>query len=122
MVAGHTLLTDLKNHPEYYSELDQKGRYLQNGIQAIFDTAGISAVVNQFGSMLSVFFHAGPVTDFASASRSDMTRFTKFFHGLLKRGVHLPPSGYESWFLSNALQQADLDKTLDVIAQTVTEL
>lgn len=122
MIAGFTLLTDLKNHPEYYGQLDEKGLYLKNGLTALFNEKGIPVVVNQLGSMLSVFFNTAEVTDFASASNSDMDRFTKFFHGLLKRGVHLPPSGYESWFLSNALGQSDLDDTLDIIRKTLNEL
>jgi len=122
MIAGYTLLTELKNHPEYYQQLDQKGAYLKENLDAIFKQAGIPAQVNQFGSMLSIFFNANPVTDFASASKSDMAKFTHLFHGLLKRGVHLPPSGYESWFLSNALSQSDLDQTLEIIQQTLQEL
>jgi len=122
MIAGYTLLTELKEHPKYYKELEDKGAYLHKGLIQIFNEAGMPVQVNQFGSMLSVFFNPDAVTDFATASRSDMARFTKFFHGLLKRGVHLPPSGYESWFLSNALTLSDLDKTLDIVRQTATEL
>lgn len=122
MIAGYTLLTELKNHPEYYTELNEKGTFLQKGLTDIFKEKNIPVVINQFGSMLSVFFNTEPVTDFASASRSDMSRFTRFFHGLLKRGIHLPPSGYESWFLSNALSQSDLEETLDLVRKTADEL
>ena len=122
MIAGFTLLQELNNHPEYYDELDQKGLYLKNELLEIFKEAGIAVQVNQLGSMISLFFNASPVTDFASAATSDMARFTKLFHGLLKRGIHLPPSGYESWFLSNAISQQDLDLTLDMVRQTVKEL
>lgn len=122
MIAGFTLLSELKDHPEFYTELDNKGAYLKENISTIFKEASIPVQVNQFGSMLSVFFNAAPVTDFATASNSDMALFTRFFHGLLKRGVHLPPSGYESWFLSNALSQDDLDQTLDIIKTTLGEL
>jgi glutamate-1-semialdehyde 2,1-aminomutase len=122
MIAGFTLLTELKDHPEFYTQLDNKGAYLKENIYTIFKEAGIPVQVNQFGSMLSVFFNETPVTDFTTASNSDMALFTKFFHGLLKRGVHLPPSGYESWFLSNALNQSDLDQTLDIIRTTLEKL
>ncbi|SDZ74836.1 glutamate-1-semialdehyde 2,1-aminomutase [Arachidicoccus rhizosphaerae] len=122
MIAGYTLLTELKNHPEYYQQLEQKGAYLKDHLTALFKEADIPAQINQFGSMLSIFFNAEPVTDFLSASKSDMARFTRLFHGLLKRGVHLPPSGYESWFLSNALSQSDLDQTLEKVKQTLQEL
>ena len=122
MIAGFTLLTELKEHPEFYTQLDNKGAYLKENIYTIFKEAGIPVQVNQFGSMLSVFFNEAPVTDFTTASNSDMALFTKFFHGLLKRGVHLPPSGYESWFLSNALNQSDLNQTLDIIRTTLEKL
>ena len=122
MIAGYTLLTELKNHPEYYTELNEKGTFLQKGLTDIFKEKNIPVVINQFGSMLIVFFNTEPVTDFASASRSDMSRFTRFFHGLLKRGIHLPSSGYESWFLSNALSQSDLEETLDLVRKTADEL
>lgn len=122
MIAGMTLLSTLKVHPQYYQELEAKAVYLKAGLEKLFAAGDIPVTINQFGSMLSVFFTSGPVRDFSSAAAADMNRFKQFFHGLLKRGVHLPPSGFESWFLSNALTYADLDQTLSAAKETLGEL
>lgn len=122
MAAGLTLLKTLQANPTYYKELEEKTTYLKQGLEKIFAAANISVVINQAGSMISVFFNTGPVENFEQASQSDMDLFRKFFHGLLKRGVHLPPSGYESWFLNNALSYEDLDNTLKAAAETIREL
>jgi glutamate-1-semialdehyde 2,1-aminomutase len=74
------------------------------------------------GSMISVHFSKNPVTDFASASAANNALFNKFFHAMLDRGVYLPPSAYESWFLSNALTKEDLDKTIQAAKESLTEL
>lgn len=122
MAAGITLLKALKDNPQYYKELEEKTTYLKQGLERIFTKANISVVINQVGSMISVFFNSGTVENFDQASRSDMDQFRRLFHGLLKRGVHLPPSGYESWFLNNALSYEDLDNTLKAVEATIPEL
>jgi glutamate-1-semialdehyde 2,1-aminomutase len=66
--------------------------------------------------MISVFFTDQPVKDFASASTSDTGTFRTFFHSLLDRGIYLPPSAFESWFLNNALSTGDLDETVDAVS------
>ena len=81
--------------------------------------AGIPHQVNRFGSMCSVFFTEEPVTDFASAQRADHLRFKKYFHAMLSRGIYLPPSGYESYFLNDALSYADLDTTLEALREAL---
>ena len=81
------------------------------------DSSKIPATVNQLGSMISVHFTQEPVTDFASSARSDQQRFRSFFHHLLKEGVYLPPSAFESWFLNNALSMPDIDKTVEAISR-----
>ena len=65
--------------------------------------------------MISIHFINEDVTDFASASRADIPLFNKMFHYLLDRGIYLPPSAYESWFLNNALTYEDLDETVNCI-------
>ena len=69
--------------------------------------------------MCSVFFSETPVTDFASAQRADHSRFKKYFHALLSRGIYLPPSGYESYFLNDALSYTDLDATIAALQDAV---
>lgn len=122
MIAGFTLLTELKNNPGIYKELEEKTIYLRDGLDKVFAAWGQPYVINQLGSMISIHFSEHPVTDFASASAANNQRFATFFHEMLKRGVYLPPSAFESWFLNNALQQADLDATIVAVAESLKAL
>jgi glutamate-1-semialdehyde 2,1-aminomutase len=122
MIAGYTLLKELKDNPGIYHELEEKGKYLNGGLKKVLDEAGIPFVINQIGSMISVHFSKNPVTDFASASAANNAFFNKFFHAMLNRGVYLPPSAFESWFLSNALTKEDLDKTIHAAKESLSEL
>lgn len=122
MVAGYTLLSELNNHPAIYQELDDKTIYLKAGLDNAFRAAGIPYVINQLGSMISVHFSEQPVTDFASASAADNARFNQFFHAMLQRGIYLPPSAYESWFLNNALTYEDLDATILAASESLLEI
>ena len=72
--------------------------------------------------MISVHFSDHPVTDFASVASADNNLFKQFFHAMLKRGVYLPPSAFESWFLNNALLQEDLDYTINAAADSLKEI
>jgi glutamate-1-semialdehyde 2,1-aminomutase len=119
MIAGYTLLHHLKNNPAVYNELDAKGKYLKDELQKFFDATNIPVVINQLGSMISVFFTHDPVNNFADASASNITMFNKFFHAMLNQGIYLPPSAYESWFLSNALTYIDLDETINAAKKAV---
>ena len=122
MVAGYTLLKELKNNPRIYDDLEEKGKYLRKGLQQALEEKNVPFVINQMGSMISVHFSKKPVTDFASASSADNAFFNKFFHAMLKRGIYLPPSAFESWFLSNALTMEDLDKTINAARESLAEL
>ena len=114
MIAGYTLLKELKEDPSIYRSLEEKGAYLHSGLNQILQKTGIPYRVNQIGSMISVHFSEKDVIDFQAAAEANNALFNKFFHFLLDRGVYLPPSPFESWFLSYALTQDDLDYTLQV--------
>lgn len=122
MVAGYTLLSELANNPSYYQELDDKTIYLRGGLESVFSKSGIPYVINQLGSMISVHFSDRPVTDFASAASANNALFSKFFHAMLRRGIYLPPSAFESWFLNNALTYEDLDKTILAAGESLLEI
>ena len=122
MIAGFTLLNHLKNNPAIYNELDEKGTYLRNGLFNVFNEADIPVAINQIGSMMSVHFTNKPVNNFADASNANNLMFNKFFHAMLNEGIYLPPSAYESWFLSNALSYYDLDETINAARKTVSAL
>jgi glutamate-1-semialdehyde 2,1-aminomutase len=117
MIAGYTLLTELKNNPSIYSDLNEKTISLKKRMARVFESKNIPVRINQLGSMISVHFTSEDVTDFASSARSDQAMFRSFFHHMLKEGVYLPPSAFESWFLNNALSMADIDKTIDAITR-----
>ena len=122
MIAGFTLLTTLKNNPSIYSELEEKTLYLRDGLDKVLRAWGQPYRINQLGSMLSVHFSDHPVIDFSSASAARNERFSQFFHALLKRGVYLPPSAFESWFLNNALTREDLDYTIRAAGESLAEI
>jgi glutamate-1-semialdehyde 2,1-aminomutase len=122
MIAGFRLLTELKSNPSIYEELDAKTSYLRDGLDKILRSWGKPYQINQFGSMISIHFSEYPVTDYASASKSNNERFRKFFHAMLGRGIYLPPSAFESWFLNNSLTTEDLDYTLLAAKQSLAEV
>jgi glutamate-1-semialdehyde 2,1-aminomutase len=118
MTAGYTLLKTLKENPGIYTQLEEKSAYLETGLSEALGAAGLLHNINRCGSMMSVFFTEYPVTDFISSSGANNELFKSFFHGMLERGVYLPPSSFESWFISNALSQENLDKTIDAAKET----
>lgn len=122
MIAGYTTLKTLKENPSIYTELDEKTVYLKNGLHKVLQQWGQPYVINQFGSMISVHFSNHPVTDFASAASANNQIFNKFFHAMLDRGVYLPPSAFESWFLNNALSYEDLDETIKAAKESLEEI
>ncbi|WP_082795638.1 glutamate-1-semialdehyde 2,1-aminomutase [Flammeovirga sp. SJP92] len=124
MAAGLTMLNHLNSHPEVYTELAQKGEKLAKGIQEILDAKKLPYQVTLLGSMVCIFFTDKKVKNFADAQTTDTEKFGKFFHAMLENGVYLPPSQYESWFMSAALTEENLasileaiDKSLDVAIQ-----
>ncbi|MFY0253998.1 glutamate-1-semialdehyde 2,1-aminomutase [Chitinophaga sp. 30R24] len=112
MISGYTLLQTLNDNPVIYQQLQEKATYLVNGLKEAFGAAGIVHSINQIGSMLSAHFAEYPIVDFASASGANNELFKRFFHAMLERGVYLPPSAFESWFISNALTTEDFDATI----------
>jgi len=119
MIAGYTVLQILDEHPVIYSRLEEKKDYLVKGIHEALGAAGIVHQINHVGSMLSVHFAEYPIIDFSAASGASNELFKRFFHAMLERGVYLPPSAFESWFLSNALTQEDLDFTIDATKKAI---
>lgn len=122
MIAGYTLLSILKEQPGLLKELDEKTAYLKEGLDKVLAASGTPYVINHLGSMLSIHFSEQPVTDFASAAAANNELFKKYFHAMLKRGVYLPPSAFESWFLNNALSKEDLDETIKATEESLKEI
>ena len=110
MTAGIWCLDRLK--PALYRDLAQLGTRLAAGLADAAREAGVALQVNAFGSLLTPFFTDRPVRDYASAVSANTESYATFFRGMLARGVYLPPSQFEAWFLSAAHTAKDVDKTI----------
>ena len=115
MVAGYTTLKVLKDDPSIYKNLDERTAALHSGLGDILSQTGINYAINCLGSMISVHFSSVSVKDFSTAAAADSMLFNKLFHFMLKEGVYLPPSAFETWFVSNALSYDDIEKTLNAV-------
>jgi glutamate-1-semialdehyde 2,1-aminomutase len=122
MIAGYTLLSVLNEQPQLLEELDAKTAYLKEGMGRVLQASGIPFVINHFGSMLSLHFSDHPVTNFEEVTSGNNELFKKYFHAMLKRGIYLPPSAFECWFLNNALTKQDLDNTIKATEESLKEI
>ena len=122
MAAGFAMLTALDSQPEVFDSLADKTAYLHEGMKNILSKSRIDYQINRLGSMISLHFTDTAVKDFTSAAKGNNKRFTKYFHGMLKRGVYLPPSAFESYFLNDAISYKDIDATLQAFSETLKEL
>jgi glutamate-1-semialdehyde 2,1-aminomutase len=121
MRAGIATL-EILDEPGSYEQLERAGARLEAGLAQAARAAAIPAVVNRVGSMLTLFFAGGPVTDYASAGRADTTRFAAFFHEMLARGVYLPPSQFESLFVSLAHGEQEIAATIQAASDALRAL
>jgi glutamate-1-semialdehyde 2,1-aminomutase len=115
MAAGIATLRVIDEDPDFYEKLDQSGEYLERGIGSTLSEMKIEHTVNRVGSMFTVFYTAGPVTDFESAKSSDTARFSSYFRRMLEQGIYLPPSQFEACFISAAHTRQDLDNTIGAV-------
>ncbi len=121
MAAGLTQIRLLKElNP--YKDLDEKGKLLEDGFNQISKETGIPIKVNRVGSMITVFFTDKEVVDFSTAKNSDVKRFAKFFKCMLKKGIYLPASQFEAFFLSTAHTIKDLEETLEKAKECFKEI
>jgi glutamate-1-semialdehyde 2,1-aminomutase len=100
-----------------YAHLDRLAGALTNGLQAAFDEAGLPARVQRAGTLFSVFLTDQEVLDYAGATRQDTAAYARFFHAMLDRGVYLPPSAYEAWFLSIVHGDAEVEQILSAAGE-----
>jgi len=116
------MLQALDQDPQVFNRLAEKTAYLHKGIEQVLNQAGVQFQINRFGSMISVHFTDTEVVDFKTSAHGNNDTFKKYFHGMLARGVYLPPSAFESYFLNDALSYDDLDKTISALASFAKEL
>lgn len=117
MSAGLAMLTELNNNPEVFDSLAKKTEYLHKGIAEVLTEKEVTHQINRYGSMISVHFTDEPVVDFASSAKGNNETFKKYFHGMLEKGIYLPPSAFESYFLNDALSYEDLDATINALKE-----
>ncbi len=110
MAAGLWALEELS--PRLYKHLAKLGGALAAGLADAARAAGVPLQVNAFGSLLTPFFSDRPVRDYRSALTADTGAYARFFRGMLARGIYLPPSQFEAWFISGAHSPRDIDKTV----------
>jgi glutamate-1-semialdehyde 2,1-aminomutase len=122
VAAGLETLRMIEEDPGLYARLEQLGNRIATGLQEVARTVGIPVTVNQVGSMFTLFFTEGPVTDYTSAKRSDTQRFARFFREMLAREVYLPPSQFETAFLSDAMTEAEEEHLLKVAHAALMEV
>ena len=122
MAAGLEMLKALDHDASIFTRLEEKTAYLEKGIRDELNRSGVAYTINRTGSMISVHFDVNPVYDFKSAAKGDNEMFKKFFHGLLKEGIYIAPSAYETWFITDALSYEDLDETIAAIGSVADTL
>jgi glutamate-1-semialdehyde 2,1-aminomutase len=121
VTAGLKTLEVLRR-PGAYERLETLTRKLTEGLREKAEGAGVPVTINRVGSMFTVFFTGDAVADYASARKSDTTRFASFFRLLLARGVYFPPSQFEAAFVSLAHSDEDVESTLEAARQGFGDL
>ncbi|MHC4434405.1 MAG: glutamate-1-semialdehyde 2,1-aminomutase [Planctomycetota bacterium] len=111
-VAAGIATLELLRSKTVYTGLDRATNKLCTGITKALTERGVEHTINRIGSMFTLFFGGGPVTDYVSAARSDTRKYAKFHPAMLREGVYLPPSQFEACFLSVSHTEKDVDRTI----------
>jgi glutamate-1-semialdehyde 2,1-aminomutase len=111
VAAGLTTLA-LLSRPGTYEALETRGKKLQEGLERVIGKSRMKATVNRIGSMMTLFFGVERVRNAAEARTCDRQMFARFFHGMLDRGIYMPPAPFETAFISLAHTATDLTKTI----------
>ncbi|MDX1953683.1 MAG: glutamate-1-semialdehyde 2,1-aminomutase [Verrucomicrobiota bacterium] len=120
MAAGLAAVNQLT--PEVYDRLEMLGAMLEKGLAEAAGKAGVPIQFNRCGSMFCGYFATEPVHNLAAALKSDRTRFSKFFHGMLEQGIYLAPSQFEAGFLSVAHTEQDIQHTIEAAKNVLISL
>lgn len=112
MAAGLAALRHLKRHWKVYELLENRAKSLVDGLQDVIKSKSLPMSVNRVGSMMTVFFHPGPVRAWDDASKCDTAAFSRYHRAMLEAGIFLPPSQYEAFFVSSAHKKEDVDRTI----------
>ena len=115
MAAGLAELRTLRDTPGFYEELHRKSQMLFEGMREILKKAGSPFQINAAGSLGCLFFTDQEVRDYASAKTSDSSAYAQYFSHMLNRGIYLAPSQFEAMFVSAALTEEEIGKTLQAV-------
>jgi glutamate-1-semialdehyde 2,1-aminomutase len=115
MRGGLSTLQLIKSNPDFYNNVNKTTEVLDFEIGKILNEKGIAHKINRKGSMMSVFFHTNRVSNFDEAQQANHSLFNNFFHQMLKNGIYLPPSGYETYFISDAIKEKEIEMTLEAV-------
>ncbi|QAT42397.1 glutamate-1-semialdehyde 2,1-aminomutase [Aminipila luticellarii] len=112
MAAGIAQLTCLKENPSVYEHINSLGEMLYGGLKEIIAAAKVDCTVNHIGSIGTLFFTGGQVTDYTSARTSDLKRYAEYFRYMIQHGNYFAPAQFEAMFISDQHTEADIQKTL----------
>jgi len=119
--AGLVTLRYLRDHPELYERFDEAGSRIANRVEAAAKSAGLSATVHHVGGMIGVFLGIEHADTWDDVAGIDTGLFRRFFRAALRRGVLIPPSAFEAWFLMEAHLDGPLDEALEVFEEAIEE-
>lgn len=122
MSAGLAMLHYLDTHPEVYTRLDEVGHTITAGFKNSLQKSGLNYTINQIGSMFTLFMTDEPVTNFEAAKKSDLALFGRYFQAMLKRGIYLAPSQFESLFFSYSLQDEHIEQFISCNEEALREV
>jgi glutamate-1-semialdehyde 2,1-aminomutase len=120
--AGLAMLNLITDNPEVYASLAQRGLALKTALASDLKELGLNYTINQIGSMFTLFFTDKAVNNFSDAKTADTALFGRYFKGMLAKGIYLPPSQFESWFLSAALGDSEYDQIIAASKATLRSL
>ena len=120
MAAGIATLEELRKSGRY-EELERKGKLLNSGIDQVLETISSGVQFVRIGAIFCLFFATERVVDYSSAKTSDTQRYARFFWSMLKRGVYLPPSQFESCFISLAMEDKMIHETVEAVKLALIE-
>lgn len=121
MAAGAAML-DVLADGATYRRLDELARHLENGLRAALRRSGVTGSVVRRGSMITLFFRDAAPHDYSEARESDTAAFSRFHGAMLERGMMLPPSQFETWFVSAAHSEAEIDATVVAAHEALHEV
>ena len=110
--AGRATLELLKSDPQVYQRIEERSASLETGLGELARKHGLKICSNRMGSMMTLFFQEGPVTDYASAKASNTEYYAEFFRGMLAEGIYLAPSQFEAAFVGSMHGDEEIEKTL----------